>query len=210
LAAQHLINEDGEPFEEDELKALARELDSLTTEQRTEFRNRNAEAIARHPATRILIVAGPGTGKSTIFKQRVLFWLGHDKDSKILALSFVRKLVADLHADIQNDAKLTDPQKRQVDVFTLHKYARSIVEQNNGTNEWKFAPHFRIIGQEWKAVVWHDVLLFADQQDHNQYSWKAFETQLYNDEFDDSAAWGCSRRRTSRSADSITQLGSAT
>src|SRR6185369_11902857 len=87
--------------------------------QRTAFRNENAEAIATHPATQILIVAGPGTGKSTIFKQRVLFWLGQDKDAKILALSFVRKLVADLSADIQNDKKLTDAQKKQVDVFTL-------------------------------------------------------------------------------------------
>jgi hypothetical protein len=151
LAARHLINEDGEPFEEDELEALARELDSLTTEQRTDFRNRNAEAIATHPATEILIVAGPGTGKSTIFKQRILFWLGQDKDAKILALSFVRKLVADLHADIQNDGRLTDSQKQQVSVFTLHKYARSIVEQNHGTKEWKFTPHFHIIGQDWKA-----------------------------------------------------------
>jgi len=189
LAARHLINEDGEPFEEDELEALTRELDSLPAEERTEFRNRNAEAIAEHPATKILIVAGPGTGKSTIFKQRVLFWLGQDKDAKILALSFVRKLVADLHADIQGDAKLTDAQKKQVDVFTLHRYARSIVEQNRGTKEWKFAPHFRIIGQEWKGVVWGDALSFAGQRDHNSYSWKKFETQVYNDEFDDAAAW---------------------
>jgi superfamily I DNA/RNA helicase len=189
LAARHLINEHGEPFEKGELEALARELDSLTTEQRTEFRNRNAEAIAKQPATQILIVAGPGTGKSTIFKQRVLFWLGQNKDAKILALSFVRKLVADLHADIQNDANLTDAQKQQVDVFTLHKYARSIVEQNHGTKEWKFTPHFRIIGQQWKAVIWGDVLSLAGQKDHNSYSWKEFETQLYNDEFDESAAW---------------------
>lgn len=189
MAARHLINEDGEPFEEDELEALAQELDSLTTDQRTEFRNRNAEAIAKHPATQILIVAGPGTGKSTIFKQRALFWLGQNKDAKILAVSFVRKLVADLHADIQNDAKLTDSQKQRVDVFTLHKYARSIVEQNHGTKEWKFTPHFRIIGQEWKAVVWDDVLSLAGHKDHNGYSWREFEAQLYNDEFDESAAW---------------------
>jgi superfamily I DNA/RNA helicase len=186
---RHFINEDGEPFGEGELEALAAELDSLTPIQRTEFRNGNAEAIAKHPAIQILIVAGPGTGKSTIFKQRVLFWLGQDEDAKILALSFVRKLVADLHADIQNDAKLTEAQKKQVDVFTLHKYARSIVEQNHGTEEWRFAPHFRIIGQQWKAVVWDDVLLFAGQKDHEQYSWKEFETQVYNDEFDASDAW---------------------
>ena len=119
MTARHLLNEDGEPFKGNELKELAQELDSLSPAQRTAFRNENAEAIATHPATQILIVAGPGTGKSTIFKQRVLFWLGQDKDAKILALSFVRKLVADLSADIQNDKKLTDAQKKQVDVFTL-------------------------------------------------------------------------------------------
>ena len=189
MVARYLINEDGKPFDEDELEALADELDSFTPAQRMEFRNRNAEAIAKHPATKILIVAGPGTGKSTIFKQRVLFWLEQHKDAKILALSFVRKLVADLHADIQNDTKLTDAQKKQVDVFTLHKYARSIVEQSHGTKECNFAPHFRIIGQQWKGVVWGDVLSFAGQEGHTTYSWKEFETQLYNDEFDESAAW---------------------
>jgi superfamily I DNA/RNA helicase len=189
MATRHLINEDGEPFDAEELEALTEELDSLTPAQRREFRNSNAEAIAKHPATQILIVAGPGTGKSTIFKQRVMFWLGQDKDAKILALSFVRKLVADLQADIRNDPELMDAQKKQVDVFTLHKYARSMVEQNGGTKEWKFAPHFRIIGQQWKSVVWNDVLLVAGQNDHKQFSWREFETQLYNAQFDDSAAW---------------------
>jgi predicted AAA+ superfamily ATPase len=68
MAVRHLINEDGEPFEDGELEALANELDSLTPVQRKDFRDRNAQAIAKHPATQILIVAGPGTGKSTLFK----------------------------------------------------------------------------------------------------------------------------------------------
>src|SRR5438128_9586943 len=95
---QHLINEDGEVFSDDELDALAKELDSLSTEGRTKFRDENASAIAQLVAKRILIVAGPGTGKSTIFKQRALFWLQKDPKAKILALSFVRKLVADLNS----------------------------------------------------------------------------------------------------------------
>ncbi len=189
MAPRHLINESGEPFEGKELRALARELDSLNPKQREDFRNKNAEAIAKHPAKQILIVAGPGTGKSTLFKQRVLFWLENDEDARVLALSFVRKLVADLQADIQNDRKLTDAQKQQVDVFTLHKYARSVVEQNRGTKQWRFTPHFRIIGQHWTAVVWGDVLSLAGQTDHESYAWKEFETQLHNDEFAESAAW---------------------
>jgi len=189
MPIRHLINDDGAPFDDQELEALIGVLDSLSADERKDLRNANAEAIARHAAGQILIVAGPGTGKSTLFKQRVLFWLERTPDARILALSFVRKLVADLNADIQNDKALTEAQKRQVDVFTLHRYARSVVEQNRGTREWKFAPHVRIIAQSWKALVWADVLLYSGQTDHRQYSWKAFEKQLHDNHFDESAPW---------------------
>jgi superfamily I DNA/RNA helicase len=189
VAIRHLINEDGEPFTDADLDALAKELDALSPAERKKFRDENANAIAQHIAEQILIVAGPGTGKSTIFKQRVLFWLARDTTARILALSFVRKLVADLNADIQNDEKLTEEQKSQIDIFTLHKYARSVVEQNRGTREWKFAPHFRIIGQDWKSIVWRDALSLSGQKGDNRYSWEAFEKQLHDDDFDESDEW---------------------
>jgi superfamily I DNA/RNA helicase len=148
MATRHLINENGAPFEDKELDALGKELDALEPAERRSFRDANARAVARHAAVEMLVVAGPGTGKSTLFKERILFWLEQDSSARILALSFVRKLVADLDADIQNDTGLTDAQKKQIDVSTLHKYARSVVEQNHGTKEWKFTPHFRIIGQD--------------------------------------------------------------
>jgi superfamily I DNA/RNA helicase len=189
MAARYLINENGKPFEADELGTLGKELDSLNAAERKEFRDANAQAIAKHPAERVLIVAGPGTGKSALFKQRVLYWLEQTNTARILALSFVRKLVADLDVDIQTDKTLTDDQKKQADVLTLHKYARRIVEQNHGTRDWKFTPHFRIIGQDWKAVVWGDVLLVCGEGDHKQYSWRAFEKQLHDDHFYDSEPW---------------------
>ena len=189
MAPRHLINENGKPFEDGELDALSKELDALEPAARKNFRDANARAVARHSAIRMLIVAGSGTGKSTLFKERILFWLQQNASAKILALSFVRKLVADLAADIQNDTALTEAQKRQAEVFTLHKYARSVVEQNHGTKEWKFAPHFRVIGQDWKNVVWDDVLLVEGQKDRTKYSWKNFEKQLYDDELDESAEW---------------------
>jgi superfamily I DNA/RNA helicase len=189
MATRHLINENGEPFEDQELDALGKKLDALKPAERRSFRDANARAVARHAAVEMLIVAGPGTGKSTLFKERILFWLEQDSSAKILALSFVRKLVADLDADIRNDTGLTDAQKKQVDVSTLHKYARSVVERNHGTKKWKFAPHFRIIGQDWKLVVWDDVLLINGQKDRAKYSWKHFEKQLHDDEFDQSTDW---------------------
>ena len=189
MVARHLINDDGNPFTDEELDALERELDLLNPADRKNFRDANAQAIAKHKANQLLIVAGPGTGKSTLFKQRILFWLEQDKAARILALSFVRKLVADLQADINNDTTLTDDQKKQAEVFTLHKYARSIVERNHGTKEWKFAPHFRIIAQDWKSMVWDDVLSLSGQKDHDSYSLTNFEKQLHDDEFDQSAQW---------------------
>jgi superfamily I DNA/RNA helicase len=189
MAVRHLINEDGKPFDGQELDALERDLDSLNRANREAFRDANAQAVATYPADRILIVSGPGTGKSRLFRDRILFWLKQDGAARILALSFVRKLVADLNVDIQSGTTLTDEQKDQVDIFTLHKYARSIVEQNHGTREWTFKPHFRIVGQDWKEVVWNDVLLVAGQQDGTTYSWDNFQKQLHDDEFDGSVDW---------------------
>ena len=107
MAPRHLINEDGKPFEDRELDVLGKELDALEPAERKSFRDANARAVARHSAIRMLIVAGPGTGKSTLFKERILFWLEQNASANILALSFVRKLVADLATDVQNDTTLT-------------------------------------------------------------------------------------------------------
>ena len=186
---RNLINDDGSPFESSELQTLYSELDALDDNGRIEYRNQNASAIAKHGAGKFLIVSGPGTGKSTLFKSRIGFWLEQNSTSKILCLTFVRKLVADLDNDIQGDKNLTQAQKDQIEVYTLHKFARSIVEQNHGTTEWCFQPHFRIIGQSWKDVVWDDVLAFHAGLDHGVYSWKKFEEQLHNADFDEAIEW---------------------
>ncbi len=189
MLRQPLIKNDGQPFESSELKALRSDLDTLSDTDREQFRNENAQAIAQHSSTKILIVSGPGTGKSTLFKQRINYWLQTDLTAKILALSFVRKLVADLDKDIQGDRSLTNEQKQQSDVFTLHKYARSIVERHHGGTSIRFRPHFRIISEFWKDVVWQDVLLLAEQSDHAAYSWKNYEKQLHDASFETLSEW---------------------
>ena len=189
MPVRHFIGLDGTPFDAKELEELGAELDALDDDRRKKFRNENATAIASHNGRAILIVAGPGTGKSTLFKQRIVHWLKQVPAAKILALSFVRKLVADLDADIQTDASLTDEQRKQVDVFTLHKYARSTAEKNGGTREWKFGPHIRIIVEPWKEVVWADAVQLSGHGNDGSCSWKAFEKQLHEAKFDPSASW---------------------
>jgi len=186
---RHLINNDGTPFDSAELQSLRGELEALTDDGRTEYRNQNASAIAEHTAAKFLIVSGPGTGKSHLFLSRINFWYRQDVQAKVFVTSFVRKLVADLQNDIDGDTQLTDEQKSNITASTLHKFARSIVEQNHGTTEWRFQPHFRIIGQFWKDIVWGDVLVFHPELDRSVYTWKKFEEQLHNAEFDDSAEW---------------------
>lgn len=185
-----MINNDGTPFESTELQTLRGELDALDDDGRTEYRNQNASAIAQHDgAVKFLIVSGPGTGKSHLFLNRINYWYKQDAQAKVFVTSFVRKLVADLQNDIDGDTQLTDEQKNNITASTLHKFARSIVEQNHGTTEWRFQPHFRIIGQFWKDVVWGDVLAFYLALDRAVYTWKKFEEQLHNADFDESADW---------------------
>lgn len=186
---RHLINNDGTPFESTELQTLRNELDALDDAKRTEYRNQNALAIAQHDAVKFLIISGPGTGKSHLFLDRINHWYQQDAQAKVFVTSFVRKLVADLQNDIASDDQLSDEQRDNITVSTLHKFARSIVEQNHGTTEWRFQPHFRIIGQVWKDVVWSDVLAFYHTLDKNDYAWKKFEEQLHNAEFEQSEEW---------------------
>lgn len=186
---RHLINNNGTPFDSAELQTLRGELDALTNDKRTEYRNQNASAIAQHGAVKFLIVSGPGTGKSHLFLDRINYWYKQDTQAKVFVTSFVRKLVADLQNDINGDTQLTDEQKSDITASTLHKFARSIVEQNHGTTEWRFQPHFRIIGQFWKDVVWGDALVFHAELDGSVYTWKKFEEQLHNADFDESAEW---------------------
>lgn len=186
---RHLINDDGAPFESAELQTLRNELDTLNDNGRTEYRNQNSSAIAQHKAVKFLIVSGPGTGKSHLFLNRINHWYKQDAQAKVFVTSFVRKLVADLQNDINGDNQLTNEQKSSITASTLHKFARSIVEQNHGTTEWGFQAHFRIIGQFWKDVVWDDVLAFHPELDRSIYTWKKFEEQLHDASFDESDEW---------------------
>jgi superfamily I DNA/RNA helicase len=184
-----LINDDGAPFETVEVQTLRNELDALDDVQRKEYRDQNAASIAQHDASKLLIVSGPGTGKSHLFLDRIKQWYRLNPDAKVFVTSFVRKLVADLQNDIDTDTDLTAEQKRHIDVSTLHRFARSIVERNRGTSEWRFKRHFRIIGPSWKEIVWSDVLAFYPELNNNDYAWKNFEKQLHNAVYEQSQEW---------------------
>ena len=186
---RHLINEDGTPFDPTELQTLSQQLDQLNAKERQTYRNLNTNTIAKHKAAKILIVSGPGTGKSHLFLDKIKYWYQNHSQASVLVTSFVRKLVADLQSDINNVKTLSDRQKKLTTVTTLHKFARSIIEKNHGTLEWKFKSYFKIIGQSWKKCIWRDSLAFYPDLDKDIYAWEKFEEQLHNKDFNKSEEW---------------------
>ncbi|HEV7679305.1 MAG TPA: hypothetical protein VGQ42_12115 [Candidatus Dormibacteraeota bacterium] len=88
-----LISEFGEPFSEEELTEWRAGLEKASNPDRLGFRDKNASAIATLDAPRLLIVAGPGTGKSFLFMERIRSWAARYPGKPIYVSSFVRKLV---------------------------------------------------------------------------------------------------------------------
>lgn len=185
---EFLTKTDGQPFTTEELGAIRVLLQGMPTPERETYRNGNASHLASDASRRMLIVSGPGTGKSTLFKQKINAWLGANPSARILALSFVRKLVADLANDIQSDIRLSDEQKGQTEVHTLHKYARSLVERNHGCSTLPLRPHFKIIGPTWKDLVWEDTLRLATL-DLADFKIRDFDTQLHTLSVNESPEW---------------------
>jgi superfamily II DNA or RNA helicase len=97
-----LINEDGRPFSPDELAATRKAFSGLSEPQRESIRDANADAIASNQARRMLIVSGPGTGKTTLFIKRLRRWLAAHPEHRVAIATFVRKLVT---ATLRRDAQ---------------------------------------------------------------------------------------------------------
>lgn len=186
---QSLINPKGESFLPKQLDTIGKALSALNDDQRKEYRDQNAREIAEHDSAKCLIVSGPGTGKSFLFLERIKNWFKKNPDAKVLVTSFVRKLVADLQSDIQNSKDLTEAQKQQIEATTLHGIARSIVERSHGTSNFHLAPHFQIIGQIWKELVWQDVLAFHPELDVQTYTCCKYEHALHDGNFPTSKSW---------------------
>lgn len=182
----HLLNKDGSCFTG--LAELAEVLGALENDARIAYRNENARAIANDDEPRIVVVAGPGAGKSYLFIDRIKAWLDARPDGQVRVATFVRKLIRDLERDIE--AKLTPEEAERVQASTLHTLARSLVERNGGTVDLPLSPYVRVVDSTWARVVWRDVLAFHPDFSAGTYSLRRFEDQLHTEEVDDSAEWG--------------------
>lgn len=177
-----MLNLDGTCFVG--LADLAEQLAALDNDGRKAFRNANGAAIATCEAERMLIVAGPGSGKSFLFRERIAYWLPLHPAQQVYVSTFVRKLVSDLKDAVK---ELSEKDQKRVQVSTLHTLARSIVERGHGTAAQPMRRNIRIIGRPWDEVTWDDVLAF--HHDLGAFTVKQLEGQYHTGQMEPSAEW---------------------
>jgi superfamily I DNA/RNA helicase len=185
LGLPYLLNEDGRPFED--LDEVSHALDTLLNNERKAYRDANAQAIAEADAPLLLIVAGPGAGKSHLFISRIEHWLSRGDSKPIYVATFVRKLINDLRADI--DKRLSEQDRTLVSASTLHTLARSLLERSGGAAECQFREHIRIIDGYWAPIVWDDVLAFHPDLKKGEHGIKRLEEQFHIEELHASEDW---------------------
>ena len=194
MTVEPLINFSGEPFDVEMITSLTESLASFSNDDRIKFRNTNATKIVDDGSPKMLIVSGPGTGKSTMFIRRILRWHNAYSNHQIVVVTFVRKLVEDLNKTIGLSEELPPEDKQCITVSTLHKLARSIVEQYNGTQEFRLKPWCRIIsGDYWESLVWKDAVSCHSNYSAEDYSWSTMRDYLYDGKNQEEPDWGTLR-----------------
>ena len=149
-----MFHSDGSVFASAEIAATITALEAMSTAERGAFRAQNAEAISSSHSSRILIVSGPGTGKSYLFMDRIDYW-GAEYDGTILVTTFVKKLAADLNQHLLSSSALTEERKEKVRLQTLHAVARSILEKAQPWNG--FEKNIRVVPDDsWDRAIWND------------------------------------------------------
>ncbi|MGB9716492.1 MAG: UvrD-helicase domain-containing protein [Thermodesulfovibrionales bacterium] len=108
--------------------------------------NKCIKKIIDSDAPKKLVVAGPGTGKSSLFKKAIEHYGGSKED--YLALTFINNLEDELRKDIGNVAK----------VFTFHGYCHFLLRKYNDLSyglkdEFHYYPALvELIKSDWNIV----------------------------------------------------------
>jgi len=115
------------------------------------------DAVLRSPSNKKLVIAGPGTGKTTLFK-RLLELTPGDRNKRIV-LTFINNLKNELENDLGGLAQ----------VFTLHSYCLRLLHCDpalRGT----LSPDFRcfpglasVIAEDWEVITRGDAPKFVGE-----------------------------------------------
>ena len=143
------------------------------------------EAVLCSPSAKKLVIAGPGTGKTTLFKQLLELAPG-DSDQRIV-LTFINNLKDELEDDLGGLAQ----------VFTLHSYCLRLLHCDPALRG-ALSPDFRcfpglasVIAEDWEVITQSDAPTFVGEMralsDENQIQSYLARGDYYDAvDFDDS------------------------
>jgi len=119
--------------------------DKNPTNEKAELRDA-IEAVLQSSSRKKLIIAGPGTGKTTLFKQ--ILELAPGEPNQRIVLTFINNLKDDLQKDLEGLAQ----------VFTAHSYCLGLLYRN-AVLRGSLSPDFRccpglasLIADDWEFI----------------------------------------------------------
>ncbi|MFC1528516.1 UvrD-helicase domain-containing protein [Candidatus Latescibacterota bacterium] len=115
------------------------------------------EAVLSSPSHKKLVISGPGTGKTTLFKQ--LLELAPGEPDNRIVLTFINNLKDDLEDDLGGLAR----------VFTLHSYCLGLLHRDPALRG-SLSPVFRcypglasVIAKDWELITQSDAPQFVGE-----------------------------------------------
>jgi hypothetical protein len=115
------------------------------------------EAVLSSPSDKKLVISGPGTGKTTLFKQ--LLELAPGELDRRIVLTFINNLKNDLEDDLGGLAQ----------VFTLHSYCLGLLHSDPALRG-SLSPDFRccpglasVIAADWEFITQSDAPQFVGE-----------------------------------------------
>src|SRR5499426_978400 len=126
--------------------AGGRILDGLNDEQR---------AAVTHDAGPLLIVAGAGTGKTTVITRRIAHLIAQRKarPEEILALTFTDKAAAEMEERVD---QLVPYGYADVDIATFHAFGDRLLREHS--LEVGLTPDFRVLSRAEQVIFFRDRL----------------------------------------------------
>ncbi|CAN5893762.1 hypothetical protein BH18ACT11_BH18ACT11_13940 [soil metagenome] len=114
--------------------------------------NLNADQLraVEHPGGPLLVLAGPGTGKTGVLVQRISHLVADRgvRPERILALTFSRRAADEMRARVTAGL----PEAEKVEVRTFHSFALSVVRRHAGSLGLRSAPEIVPTNEQWALV----------------------------------------------------------
>lgn len=125
--------------------------------------NRDQRRAVEHPGGPLLVLAGPGTGKTGVIVSRIVHLIEERgiEPNRILALTFSRRAADGMQKRLyeRSDAAAN------VEVRTFHSFALRLVRRHHGELGLKLPPGILPTASQWATM--HDLLKAEDPADWN-------------------------------------------